>query len=240
MKISMTRKLSLVITSCLALFWGAISVSLAEPTVDQKKPEAAAPVKPAVSLVITDFEKYPNLLGGDVAVEGDAACDWKDPGAINGWYYNREISGFTPDNVHGGLGSFRMVNGGTKRTMENWASFYLLLGPITDASTFPAKIKPLDVSAYSAFHFWIKGAKGGERFNVVFRDALAANNFPQAHFDPMPEGLKPVWQEVSIPVAQLGKFVDVHQLVFAGLEFGTNLGNKRGDIIFIDDVEFIP
>ncbi len=189
-------------------------------------------------LVLTTFETHPNNLGGDVAVEGDGACDWNDPKAINGWYYSKDLAGFDAANVHEGAQSFRLVNGGTNRPMENWSVFYLLTGPVLDPSTFPVKIKSVDVSGYGSFHFWVKGDKGGERMNVVFRDALAANNFPQARFDPFPEGLKTTWQEVTIPVAQIGKFCDTKQLVMVGVEYGKNLGNLKGNIIYIDEMEF--
>lgn len=202
--------------------------------------QAAAPAKISAPLTVTGFEKHPNNLSGSVAVEGDGACDWKDPAALNGWYYSKEVAGFQPANVHSGSQSFRLVNCGTKKPVEDWATFYTLLGPVTDPSTFPVTIKPLDASVYSALHFWIKGAKGGERFNVVFRDASAESNFPQARFDPIPEGLKTEWQEVTIPVSQIGRSLDLKRLVMMGIEFGNNIGNKKGDVLYIDDIEFLP
>ena len=203
--------------------------------------QAGAPAQPSnASCVITDFETNPNNLGGIVAVEGDGAPDWNDPTATNGWYYSKEVAGFDPVHVHSGNQSFRLVNGGTKRPLENWSTFYMLMGPVMDPSTFPVKIKPFDLSGFSTLHFWIKGDKGGERFNVIFRDATAPNNFPQARFDPIPEGLKSTWQEVNVPIAQVGKFLDTHQVVMIGIEFGTNLGNKKGNIIYIDGIELLP
>jgi hypothetical protein len=192
------------------------------------------------TLVICDFESYPNNLEGVVAVEGDGAPDWNDPNAINGWYYGEEVKGFDPANVYEGQVSFRCVNGGTSRPMESWATFYLLMGPVLDAEAFPAKIQSMDVSSYRNLRFWAKGAAGGEHLNVVFRDASAANNFPQARFDPFPQGMKPVWQEVVVPLLQVKNSVDLSQLVMVGIEFGTELGNKKGNIFYIDKVELVP
>lgn len=218
-----------------------MAIFVLSPSVWAEQQQGAVAVSPQGGvLVITDFETNPNNLGGIVAVEGDGAPDWNDPNAINGWYYSKEVAGFNPANVHSGNQSFRLVNGGTGRPLENWATFYLLMGPVMDPSTFPVKIKSFDVSGFSALHFWIKGDKGGERFNVIFRDSTAPNNFPQARFDPVPEGLKTTWQEVSVPIPQVSKFVDTHQVVMIGIEFGTNLGNKKGNIIYIDGIELLP
>jgi hypothetical protein len=187
--------------------------------------------------VIADFESHPNNLGGEVGVYGSLEPNWDDKASPFSWYYAPSAPGYDVKNVHSGKQSFRLVNAlGTKKA-ETWGSFSMDLGLTTDATTTPKKVKSLDVTKYKYLTFWLKGDKGGEKLELLFRDSHAQNYMPQAKYkvqDAVPE-----WVKISVPLEEIQKLgIDLKALDNIGIAFGPDAGNKQGAIIYVDDFAF--
>ena len=94
-----------------------------------------------------------------------------------------------------------------------------------------------DTSPYRYLSFWVKGAKGGEPFDVKLADAkwiakedsLRINSIDQY----LPDGVTTQWQEVLIPLQQIPR-LDRRQLGGLTLDF-TTPGQYT---VYIDDVSF--
>jgi len=196
----------------------------------------ALPSYRSPQVLITDFEVTPGYLGGKPEIWGSAY-----PLSISLSIFSPD---FIPAYVHHGSCSFKLVN--SPRSKENWGSFSINLGSILDAKVDPIQIRSLDVSHYQYFTFWIRGKKGGERFKVIFRDALSRSYLPTVKYTPPQNAATPEWRQVNIPLHQLDPYsekyekrsLDLTQLVVVGLEFGDDAGNQRGDTLFIDDLSF--
>ncbi len=204
----------------------------------QAKPEDTVPAEQEPpQIIVADFESYPNNLGGNVGVFGAAEPDWDNRDVPHGWYYNKQTPGYTKKNVHGGEQSFMCVNGYSRERVR-WATFSLDLGKLVNAEVIPVKIKSLNVSNYPSLVLWVKGDRGGEKFNVFFRDAHAQDYFPQVSIAPVPNGLTTEWQKIVIPLSLTKEYIDLTVLDQIGLEFGANFGNAEGNIFYLDDVYF--
>lgn len=196
----------------------------------------AAPLSRTPQVLITDFETTPGYLGGKAEIWGAA------------YPLSGSLSLFSPDfvpaYVHSGSTSFKLVN--SPRAKENWGSFSINLGSVLDAKTDPITIRSVDISHYKYFTFWIRGAKGGERFKVIFRDAHSKSYLPTLNFTPPNNVASTEWRQIDVPLYQLEPFsekyekrnLDLTQLVVVGIEFGDSTGNARGDILYIDDLVF--
>jgi len=205
---------------------------------EQAKPESTIPYEQLPErIVVADFESYPNNLGGNVGVFGAAEPDWDNRDVPHGWYYSKQVPGFSKKNVHGGEQSFLCVNGYARERVR-WSTFSLDLGKLVDAEVIPVKIKSLDVSKYKSLVFWVKGDRGGEKFRVFFRDAHAQDYFPQCAVNCVPAGITTGWLEIVIPLWLVIDYVDLSVLDQIGLEMGNNVGNAEGNIFFLDDVYF--
>jgi len=187
-------------------------------------------------LVVASFESLPNNLGGEIGVYGSLETDWQDTKTPFTWYYTFSTAGYDPKNVHGGKQSFRLVNGMGTKPEETWGSVGIDLGPVIDEKSTPEKIKSADVSNYSYLTFWLRGEKGGEHLEVLFRDANSTTYEPQVKYK-VPDATTE-WQEVVIPLDRLSKSVDLKTLVHIGFAFGNDVGNERGAIAYIDDIVF--
>lgn len=205
---------------------------------DQAKAEEVVQAEnEPLQIVVADFESYPNNLGGNVGVFGAAEPDWDNRDVPHGWYYNKQTPGYTKKNVHAGEQSFLCVNGYSRERVR-WATFSLDLGKLINAEVIPVKIKSLNVSNYASLVLWVKGDRGGEKFNVFFRDAHAQDYFPQVSVVPMPNGMTIEWTKIVIPLSLVKDYVDLTVLDQIGLEFGANFGNAEGNMFYVDDVHF--
>ncbi len=189
------------------------------------------------TLVIADFESYPNNLGGSVGVFGAAEPNWEDTEAAHSWYYGELTPNYQDFNVRRGGQSFICTNGFAKEKLR-WATFSLGLGKLVDTESIPIKIESLDVRNFNYLVFWIKGKTGGEKVTIAFRDAHAINDLPQVTIDPKPEGLSKKWQKIVISLKELEEKIDLSKLDQVILEFGLNRGNNEGNIFYIDDFYF--
>lgn len=190
-----------------------------------------------ITLLIADFESFPNNVGGSVGVFGAAEPNWENKAVPHGWYYGELEPGFKKEKVHGGGQSFMCVNGYAKEKLR-WATFSLGLGKLINSESTPIKIESLDARKYKYLIFWIKGEKGGEKVTVAFRDAHALTDMPQFTTDPLPEGATTEWKKVVVPLDPLTDKIDLSQLDQVILEFGLNRGNAEGNIFYIDDFYF--
>ncbi len=134
----------------------------------------------AQDLVIADFEGHPNKIGGEVGVYGSLEPNWDDKASPYSWYYEPNKAGYSKNNVHGGAQSFRLVNALGSQKDQTWGSFSMDLGPTLDITPVPKKVNSKDVSGYKYLVFWVKGAKGDENMEILFRDSHAASYIPQA------------------------------------------------------------
>jgi len=187
-------------------------------------------------ILVNDFEKHPGYLGGKPE-------SWGASYPLSG-YMTLYSADFNPRFVHTGSYSYKLVN--SPRAKEDWASVSINLGPITDAKTDPITVRPIDVSHYKYFSFWIRGKDGGERFKVIFRDGRSKSYIPTINYSPKNNFATQKWRRIDIPLHTLNdvsqkyekRDLDLSQLVVVGFEFGDNTGNSRGSTLYIDDLSF--
>lgn len=219
----------------------AVQEGLSETGIMKKSlPMVAPPLMPELAegeLLVADFESWPNNLGGEIGVYGGLEPDWDTAATVPySWVYDPKVPDYDPSCVHKGYQSFRLVNGLGRNPAAEWGSFGMDLGPTTDITTIPKKVESLDVSGYRYFTFWAKGAKGGERMRVLFRDANALNYMPQTTHDLPP--LTAEWQKMAVPLSGIGGQVDLTRLDNIGIAFGNDAGNLKGDTAYVDDFAF--
>jgi hypothetical protein len=186
-------------------------------------------------LVVADFENHPNNLGGEVGVYGSLEPNWDDKVNPQSWYYGSSTDGYDEKNVHGGKQSFRLVNALGAKKNESWGSFSLNLGPVTDATATPCKVQSKDVVKYKYLTFWVKGGKGGEKMEVLFRDSHAPSYMPQVRWK-APDATTE-WKKISVPLQEVQK-LDLKSLDNVGIAFGPDVKNDPGAIVYIDDMTF--
>ena len=184
-------------------------------------------------LIIADFEGWPNNVGGEMGVYGSLEPNWAKKETVPySWCYTPKTPMYTEENVYQGKQSWRLVNALGAKPDENWGSFAMDLGPTVDLTKEPKKIDSLDVSNYKYLTFWIKGKKGGEHLEVLFRDAHAPDYMPQVKYK-VPDATTE-WQKVVIPLSKIKNKVDLTKLDNIGIAFGPDVGNKKGAIIYMD------
>lgn len=187
-------------------------------------------------IIVADFETTPNYLGSKPETWGSA---YPLSGTLTSY-----SGDFHPRLVHTGSSSFKLVN--SPRARENWGSMSINLGIILDAKSEPILVRPLDVSQYKYFSFWIRGKNGDEKFKLIFRDAHSKSYLPTIKFAPSDNVATREWRRIDIPIHQISTFsekyekrdLDLTQLVVVGIEFGDNTGNNRGDTLYLDDLTF--
>lgn len=220
-----------------------------EPVVGEPSPVSTplpapvpAPVSPQQTeaegdLIVADFETWPDNLGGEIGVFGSLEPDWEK---INqqpvSWVYEVTSLNYSPENVHSGKNSFRLVNAVGIKPEYTWGSFSMDLGPTTDITAVPKKVESFDASSYKYLTFWVKGAKGGEKMEFLARDTHALNYSPQAKIKLSDATTE--WQKVSISLNELSNKVDLAKLDNIGIAFGKDVGNMTGDTIYLDDFTF--
>lgn len=200
--------------------------------------EAAAPQAPAAQeTIIADFEGWPNNLGGEIGVYGSLEPNWDDIATVPySWVYEPVTPGYNPANVHSGKQSFRLVNGLGLKPEITWGSFAMDLGPTTDLTVMPKKVESFNASGFKYITFWVKGEKGGEKMEFVGRDTHALNYMPQAKYK-LPDATTE-WQKITIPLSEISGKVDATALDNIGLAFGKDVGNVKGEVIYLDDFAF--
>lgn len=110
-----------------------------------------------------------------------------------------------------------------------WAGYYSLLNQI-DGEWF-------DLSEFDRVSFMIKGAKGGEDFEigmadknwVIIGDSLKGGSVTNY----LPDGVTTEWQEVVIPLADFG-LLDLTEMG----SFVINFNKKQSGTVWIDDLKF--
>jgi len=188
-------------------------------------------------VILADFEGWPNNLGGEIGVYGSLEPDWNKMTTVPySWVYETITAGYDPKNVHDGKQSFRLVNALGTKPNETWGSFAMDLGPTTDLTVIPKKVTSLDVSGYKYLTFWAKGEKGGEKIELLIRDAHALNYMPQLKYK-LPD-LTTDWQKIVVPLEGFGGRVDLTQLDNIGIAFGRDVGNMGGEIAYVDSFVF--
>ena len=191
----------------------------------------------AEGVMIADFESWPNNMGGEVGVYGALEPNWDDVAAVPySWVYEPIAPGYDIVNVYKGRQSFRLVNGLGLKPELMWGSFAMDLGPTTDLTVIPKKVESFDASGYEYLAFWVKGEKGGERMELLIRDAHALNYMPQIKHK-LPDATTE-WQKVTVSLGQFKGRLDLTALDNVGLAFGKDVGNLKGEVIFVDDFMF--
>lgn len=190
------------------------------------------------SFLVADFEGEVSPLGGDFGPYGGAAPNYNDRDQIHSALYLSPLPDYSLENVFRGKGSYRLVNEMPVPRRELWASLGLNLGPLPNLQEIPGRIKPADVSAYRYLIFWAKGKNGGERIKVLFRDQHVPGYLPQYFVDPYPQILTTKWQKIVVPLENVAYKVDLTKLVHIGVEFGSWIGNLKGDVLYVDDFVF--
>lgn len=99
--------------------------------------------------------------------------------------------------------------------------------------------EPLDLRDFS-LAFFVKGEKGGERLEVILRDAYNDSYMPQARYR-IPDGaFGDTWAYVSLPFGGFKGICDITSVVHIGLEFGTSTtGNKSGSSIQVKNLRIV-
>ena len=236
----MKKMLMMFFLAALVFLFSYVAIGQ-EGLVDELKGlEQGAAEKPKVeseAVIIADFEGWPNNLGGEVGVYGSLEPNWDDIATVPySWVYDAITSGYDLINVQGGRQSFRLVNGLGIKAEETWGSFAMDLGPTTDLTVVPKRVESFDASAWKYLSFWVKGEKGGEKSQLLIRDAHALNYMPQLKHK-LPD-ITTEWQKVVIPLEQFKGQVDLTALDNIGIAFGRDVGNLKGEIIYLDDFMF--
>lgn len=111
-----------------------------------------------------------------------------------------------------------------------WCGYYSLLNQI-DGAYF-------DLSSYKEAKLWVRGARGGERFEIGMADRswLTIGDSVKAgaidHY--LPKGVTTQWQEVTLPLSDFGK-LDWSQMG----SFTVNFHQAGQGTVFLDDLRFI-
>ncbi len=112
-----------------------------------------------------------------------------------------------------------------------WCGWYTLLRH--------ADGKAADVTPYNVLSFWIKGEKGGEKFDIGLADsrmqdfgvdavyAGSVNNF-------LPGGITKEWQQVKVPLSRWEAWVDLSALGSMVIWFSEEGGGR----MYLDDISF--
>lgn len=111
-----------------------------------------------------------------------------------------------------------------------WCGYYTLLNEI-DGDYF-------DLSSYKAVSFWVKGAQGGETFEVgmadkswmTIGDSVKAGSIEKY----LPGGVTDQWQPVVIPLSEFGKLDWTHMGSFV-----INFNRPSQGTLFVEDLKFI-
>ncbi len=189
------------------------------------------PAEEVPLLNVTGFETWPNALKGQMWVNGGGEPNWNEP--VQSWVYGPDTKEYKKEYVYSGAYSFRLVNARNPKNLP-WASFTVDLGPITDITVEPKKVESLDVSGYGVLSFWIRGEKGGEKYQVSFRDASQR----EVTLIPYPKEASKEWKEIRIPLSSIEKEVNLLEIDAVSLNFGSSVGNPINSILYIDDIAF--
>lgn len=205
-----------------------------------KSASAVKPLKKAESrgLWIADFEQELSLLNGEMVPYGSAKGNFNDRTTVHSALYNPELSDYSVNNVFRGKGSFRLINEMPVPKQEHWGSLAISLVPLEELRKGSKSTIGVDVSQYRYLLFWAKGHVGGERIKVLFRDGHVPGYLPQVMVDPYPMILTKEWQKIVVPLNQVSYKVDLTNIVQIGVEFGSWLGNLKGDMLYVDDFVF--
>jgi len=188
-------------------------------------------------VLIADFEGWPNNLGGEMGVYGSLEPDWDTVSTTPySWVYEPVTPYYNIEHVHSGRQSFRLVNGLGAKPNETWGSFAMDLGPTIDLTVVPKKVESFDASGFKYLTFWVKGEKGGERMQLLLRDAHALNYMPQVKH--MLPDATTEWTKVVVSLDEFKKRIDLSRLDNIGIAFGKDVGNLQGEIVYIDDFIF--
>lgn len=110
-----------------------------------------------------------------------------------------------------------------------WCGYYTLLNQI-DGDYF-------DLSWYDTVSFWVKGAKGGEAFEIGMADRNWLTIGDSVKAGPvekyLPGGVTTEWQEVVIPLSDFGA-LDFSQMG----SFVINFHKKESSTLYVDDLKF--
>ncbi len=191
----------------------------------------------AQEVLVADFEGWPNNLGGEIGVYGALEPNWDDIATVPySWVYEVITPGYNPQNTRGGKQAFRLVNGLGLKPEIAWGSFAMDLGPTTDLTVMPKKVESFDASGFKYITFWVKGEKGGEKMEFLARDAHALNYMPQAKCK-LPDATTE-WQKVAVPLSDISGKIDLAALDNIGIAFGRDVGNLKGEVVYVDDFMF--
>ncbi len=110
-----------------------------------------------------------------------------------------------------------------------WCGWYTLLGD-------------LDVTDYNALTFWVKGEKGGERFDIGLKDVQTQDlDIDAKYFGPVSLFLEydvtTEWQKVVVPLSILAADVDLSSL--GALVFWCRYSsNGTSSVVYLEDIMF--
>jgi hypothetical protein len=113
-------------------------------------------------------------------------------------------------------------------TEAGWCGWYTLL-------------KGVDITAYNTLSFWVKGAEGGERFEIGMGDQEMQDlEIDAVYAGPIlsfvPEGsVTTEWQQAKIPLARIGSEIDLSRMGSIVFWFKYE-GRGR---VYVDDIKFI-
>lgn len=136
-----------------------------------------------------------------------------------------------PALVHGGSGQSLQLDYGVSGE-DNWVGYW------TKFSFWISDAEPVffrDISLYQSLTFWVKGDKGGESFNIGFKDGnekvweININDY-------LTGGVTGSWQKVSIPLYAFWGISDWSKIDTMSIVFNDAIKSGAGKI-YIDDIE---
>lgn len=117
-----------------------------------------------------------------------------------------------------------------EKQSTGWCGYYTLLNEI-DGDYF-------DLSPYKAVSFWVKGAQGGEIFEIGMADKswlTIGDSVKAGAIDKyLPAGITTQWQQVMIPLSDFGKLDWTHIGSFV-----INFHRPSRGAVFVEDLTFV-
>ncbi|MFH1368684.1 MAG: carbohydrate binding domain-containing protein [Elusimicrobiota bacterium] len=157
------------------------------------------------SLTLADYESgvfSPNNLGGtDGTMSGDGAHD--------------PVATITTTNPQEGINALSLVY--TNTADSTWSGIYQFMSATSGGY--------LDASSYDTVKIWVRGASGGETFDIEMQDGSINAAVSLTSISGFSGGLTTGWQEVSIPLSNFTGLNVAHvtqmNIVFKALGTGT-------------------
>jgi PKD repeat protein len=160
--------------------------------------------------------------------------DGAPPTAIGGnmWTFD---DGLGSSCGFGHINDSGIVLGGTGHSLQLDYEVITIANPDNWGAGFWTALNLMDFSGYRTLSFWVKGAAGGEVFNIGFENGVGEVNRINAS-NYIIGGVNTSWQEVIIPLYEFGLISDWTEMDSLSITFEKSIASGSGTI-YIDEIE---